>query len=83
MSCGIAIAPKTSATIDISAIRARCARLNRDSQDMGRRLSLWLSGRPGTQMSPRLYTLVHRPVPIRRPTVGFPARRLLRTQYGP
>ncbi len=35
LSCGIAIAPKTSATIEISPIRARCARLNLDSQDMG------------------------------------------------
>ncbi|CAM5709250.1 hypothetical protein SVIOM342S_10040 [Streptomyces violaceorubidus] len=39
LSWGIAIAPKTSATIDMSPIRARCARLNLDSQDMDQGLS--------------------------------------------
>ncbi len=48
LSWGIAIAPKTSAMIDISPIRARCARLNFDSQDMGEGLSS-VSGRSGSE----------------------------------
>src|SRR6478609_8835132 len=45
LSCGIAIAPKTSATIEISPIRALCARLNLDSQDMGGSLFCGVRGR--------------------------------------
>ncbi len=43
---GIAISPKTSATIDMRPIRARCARLNLDSQDMVQGL-VSVSGRSG------------------------------------
>src|SRR4051812_20690222 len=77
-SCGIAIAPNAIAMRDIRPIRARCARLNLDSQDMGQgslfcERQKWRGG-PST--------LWHACEVIRSLQDHFLIRRLLRAQYG-
>src|ERR1043165_331970 len=89
LSCGIAIAPKTSATIEISPIRALCARLNLDSQDMGGSLFCGLRGRwagcrvaPGGQIQPT-YTIADPRDESPRPQGRFLTPRIPQLEYAP